>query len=141
MALLTAAELKKRPGLTAVDDDEATAVLDDVSATVRGVVTPLLDEVNWPETPAGVVPVVVAMARRALTNPNGYIGAMAGSMSWQASASDTFATDSEKRAIRRAVGLTSAGVAQMEGWLPTSYSEYATGTVATPDDTLTDLGL
>lgn len=137
MALLTVTELQKRPGLSGVDPAEALSVLDDVSAMVRDIASPALDTVEWPDTPTGVVPVIVAMARRALTNPQGLIGAMAGAMSWQAASSDVYATTKEARTIRRAVGITSAGTAQMEGWLPIQPSDRMSGT----DDTLTDLGL
>lgn len=138
--LLTVTELTKRPGLSDVDPVQADAVLDDVSAMVRDIASPVLDAVDWPATPPGVVPVIVAMARRALVNPMGYIGAMAGAMSWQGAASDVYATEKERRTIRRAVGLTSAGTAQMEGWLPNQPSDYYPNQTGF-DDTLTDLGL
>lgn len=135
MALLTSTELFKRPGFGGVDAADADTVLGDVTAMIRDIARPALDDIDWPDTPEGVIPVVVAMARRALINPMGHTGAMAGAMSWQATASDVYATKKEQRAIRRAVGLSSAGHAQMEGWLPYAPSE------CLPDDTLDDLGL
>jgi len=119
-ALITVEQLLARPGFDGVDEASAEAVLEDVSALVlqiAGVDPPWTAET----VPAAVIPVVVAMARRALLNPMGRTGETLGDYTWQAagqSAAGLYATRREERIIRQAAGRLGAGTVTFESDLP-----------------------
>lgn len=119
-ALITVAQLTARPGFDGVDTDQASAVLDDVSALV--VSTAELDTPWTAATvPAEVVPVIVSMARRGLFNPRGLTGEQLGDYGWQAQSGGTggiYATKVEKRIIRKAAGTLGAKSATLDSDLP-----------------------
>lgn len=120
-ALITVEQLLARPGFEGVDEAQASAVLDDVSALVAAEA-----DLDTPWTagtvPAEVVPVIVSMARRGLSNPRGLTGEQLGDYGWQAQgasgASSLYATRREKRIIRRAAGRSGGSAVEMNSSLP-----------------------
>src|SRR5690606_40356467 len=120
-ALITVEELLARPGFDGADESQAEAVLDDVSALVVQIAG--IDPEWTAETvPAAVVPVIVSMARRGLSNPRGLTGEQLGDYGWQAQgaggASSLYATRREERIIRRAAGRSGAGTVNLDNPLP-----------------------
>lgn len=120
-ALITVEQLIARPGFDGVDEAEASAVLDDVSALVASVAdltTPWTAET----VPAVVVPVIVSMARRGLSNPRGLTGEQLGDYGWQAQggagSSSLYPTSREKRIIRRAAETLGVTAATLDSDLP-----------------------
>lgn len=120
-ALITVEQLIARPGFDGVDEAQASAVLDDVSALVAAVADLA---VPWTAAtvPAEVVPVIVSMARRGLSNPRGLTGEQLGDYGWQsqggAGASSLYATRNEKRIIRKAAGRLGATTVTLDSDLP-----------------------
>lgn len=118
-ALITVEQLLTRPGFDDVDEGQAEAVLEDVSALVASVAD--LDPPWTADTvPAEVVPVIVSMCRRGLFNPRGLSGEQLGDYGWQAQggASSIYATKQERRIIRRAAGTLGAANATLDSDLP-----------------------
>lgn len=119
-ALITVEQLTARPGFDGVDEAQASAVLDDVSALVAAVAdldTPWTDAT----VPAEVVPVIVAMARRGLSNPRGLTGEQLGDYGWQSQGgggTGIFATRMERRIIRKAAGRLGTTTVELENPLP-----------------------
>lgn len=124
--LITLPELLARPGFDGIDSTEAEALIEDASAEVRDLVSPLLDDVEMPDTPGSVVSVVVSMVRRGRSNPLGHTQEQLGDYGYSlggAGVATLYLTRREKRIIRRAVGKLGAGSLNMEGDLPRQPSE------------------
>lgn len=120
MALITVEQLTARPGFDGVDEDQAAAVLDDVSALVAAVAD-LATPWTAATVPAEVVPVIVSMARRGLFNPRGLTGEQMGDYGWQSQgvgAMGIYATREERRIIRRAAGTLGATNATLDSDMP-----------------------
>ena len=116
-ALITFEELTARPGFDGVNETEAEAVIDDVSALVIAIAD--LDTAWTAETvPAEVIPVIVSMVRRGLSNPLGRTGETLGDYTWQGSAGGLYATKQERGIIRRAAGMLSAKTVPLDSDLP-----------------------
>ena len=114
--LITTAQYLARTGqvLADVNADQVSALITDASALVVDVVNDTDVTDTWDSTtvPDSVVPVVVSMIRRAIDNPNGYRSESIDGYSFTgAETTGLFATRSEVRVIRRAVGA--AGVAEI----------------------------
>lgn len=101
--LITVADLVARPGFEGLDSTQAEALITDASALVRDVVAPDLDDVEAPDTPPGVVPVIVNMVRRGLSNPHGHTQASLGDHSYSAGSVTLYLTDDEEELVRRAL--------------------------------------
>jgi len=119
MALLSVEELLRRPGFEGVDQAQAETVLEDVSALVIQIAScvdpPWTDET----VPPAVIPVIVAMARRALLNPMGKIGETLGDYTWQtAGQSVGIMTAAERRIIRQAAGCLGAASVSLSADVP-----------------------
>ncbi|MBA9002015.1 hypothetical protein [Thermomonospora cellulosilytica] len=117
--LITVEQLLARPGFDGVDEATAEAVLEDVSALVSLIAAPV--ELTAATLPSAVVPVIVSMARRGLSNPRGLSGEQLGDYGWQAggqTSSGVYATRHEERIIRRAVGRLGASNATLNSDLP-----------------------
>lgn len=89
------------------DAAQAQAMIDDASAIARAYVAPVFDDVvrgGNPDVPAVVVPVVVGMVRRVLTNPNGLTMEVLGDYTYQANTNTAMLlpTLRERRLLRRA---------------------------------------
>jgi hypothetical protein len=120
-ALLTLAELETRLGYTLPGalSDKAEAELIDASAIVRQHARGLLDAVEPPDVPPGIVAVMVSMMRRVTVNPNAFSGQAIDGHQWQAGQpTGIFANRHEIRAIRRELDLLGIGSIVMEGDLP-----------------------
>lgn len=120
-ALITVEQLLTRPGFDGVDEAQAAAVLDDVSALVVQIAD-LATAWTAETVPAAVVPVIVSMARRGLSNPRGLTGEQLGDYGWQAQggggSSSLYATRREERIIRRAAGRLGAKSVDLDSDLP-----------------------
>lgn len=120
-ALITVEQLLARPGFDGVDESQAEAVLDDVSALVVQIAG-IDPEWTADTVPAAVVPVIVSMCRRGLSNPRGLTGEQLGDYGWQAQgasgASSLYATRREERIIRRAAGRSGASSVDLDNPLP-----------------------
>lgn len=128
--LITVPELLARPGFDGIDSGEAEALIEDASALVRDCVAPELDDVESPDTPPAVVPVVVSMVRRGQSNPLGHSQEQLGDYGYSTGgqmAATLYLTRREKRIVRRAVGKLGAGSLDMEGDLPRQPSEDRAG--------------
>lgn len=127
--LITTSFLEARYGDQ--DDTKTAALITDASALVIdyantiGVATTTTDA--WgtgsgDTTPPGAVQAVVAqMVFRGLTNPLGHTGENLGDASWQSNpraSLGVYLAPSERKIIRRAVGKSSVGTLQLEGYLP-----------------------
>lgn len=125
--LITVAEFEVRSGrtLTTAQRDQVGALIDDASALVADVVADATVTDTWDavagSVPPGIVPVVVAMVRRGLDNPNGYRQESIGSYNYSLGAdgaSGIFATRQDVRTIRRAAGKVGAGALNLSSFLP-----------------------
>lgn len=131
MGLITLPELLARPGFEDIDSTQAEALIEDASALVRDCVSPLLDDVEAPDTPKSVVAVLVSMIRRGSSNPLGHTQEQLGDYGYSQGGGDGIATlyltRREKRIVRKAVGKLGAGSLNMEGDLPRQPSEVFEG--------------
>lgn len=126
--LITVPDLAARLGVdfTSAQTAQATVLIDDASALVRDIAgEDFIDPVTgFLTVPASIIPVVVAIVRRALNNPMGYTGENMGDYGWQmnigSQPASVFPTRNEKRVIRRAVSKFSAGSVALEGYYPYS---------------------
>lgn len=120
--LITSATVLARPGFGDATPEDIAGLLDDASGLVRDIADPLLDDVEEPDTPESIVPVVVSMVRRGLDNPRELSGEQIGDYGWQSqggsSSGSIYATRREVRIIRRAVRKLGAGSVQLTGELP-----------------------
>jgi hypothetical protein len=119
-ALITVADLTARPGFDGVDTDQAEAVITDASALVIQIAD-LATAWTSATVPDVVVPVLVNMVRRGLSNPLGLSGEQLGDYGWQAQgggAMGIYATRQEKAIIRRAAGTLGAKNATLDSDLP-----------------------
>lgn len=120
-ALITVEQLLARPGFDGVDESQAEAVLDDVSALVVQIAG-IDPEWTADTVPAVVVPVIVSMARRGLANPRGLTGEQLGDYGWQAQggggASSLYSTRNEKRIISKAAGRLGVSSVDLDNPLP-----------------------
>lgn len=123
--LLSLEDYETRLGrdLSAAEQGQVTALLDDVSAEIRDVAgEDFLDEAEALEdVPPTIVAVTYRAVRRAAENPRGLSGETLGDYSWQGaggSAAGVFLSAGERRAVRRAVGRSSVIALQLEGDLP-----------------------
>lgn len=115
--LITTAQFTARTGrtLTAAETTQVEALIDDASALVADIVNDTAITGTWDATVAGsvpssVIPVVVAMVRRGLENPNGYTSESVGTYSYSGGAGvGLWATREEARTIRKAVGTSAVG--------------------------------
>jgi hypothetical protein len=117
--LITTTQYLARTGLVLADinTDQVSALISDASALVVDVVNDTDVTDTWDDTtvPASVVPVVVAMIRRAIDNPNGYRSESIDGYSFTGAATTgLFATRDETRVIRRAVGTSGVGALNLE---------------------------
>lgn len=114
--------------LDAAEQAQFTALLGDASAIVRqeAGVDWVADDGVTVTTPDVVVPVVVAVVRRSVSNPEGLTGETLGDHTWQMSnaSADLYLTKAETKTVRRAVGRAGFGSIQMEGDLPVQPSEW-----------------
>lgn len=104
MGLISVADLDARQ-VEYADPAQAQAAIDDASAVARVCVSPVLDSVEAPDTPAGVVAVVAGMVRRVLTNPRGLASETLGDYTYAAGANSVatlLPTQREKRLLRQA---------------------------------------
>lgn len=118
-ALITFEQLTARPGFDNVDQAEAEAVIDDVSALVADIAKPVV--LTAATLPPAIVPVIVAMVRRGVSNPRGLSSEQMGDYGWQAggqTSTGVYATRHEERIIRRAAGRLGAGSASLDSDLP-----------------------
>ncbi|MCD0450772.1 hypothetical protein LO762_16465 [Actinocorallia sp. API 0066] len=118
-ALITVEQLLARPGFDGVSEAQAEAVLEDVSALVALVASPVV--LTAGTLPPAIVPVIVAAARRGLHNPRGLSGEQLGDYGWQAggqASTGLFLTRHEERIVRRAAGRLGAGNAGLDSDLP-----------------------
>lgn len=129
-ALVSYAELTRRPGLEGIAEDQAEALLDDASALVRLEACGKLDDVEPPNTPDAVTVVVISMVRRGSANPMGFQQESLGDHSYTdgqagvGGVASLYMTNREKKIVRRAVRLPTVGAAQMHGDLPLQPSDY-----------------
>lgn len=119
-ALISVEELTARPGFDGVDEGQAAAVLGDVSALVAQIAEA---DPAWTAAtvPAAVVPVIVSMARRGLSNPRGLSGEQLGDYGWQSQGGGTtgiYATRREQRIVRRAAGRSGVSSVDLDSPLP-----------------------
>lgn len=131
MALISVADLETRLGraLDAAETAQAEAFIEDASALVMDIArTDFVNaETGAVEVPPAIVPVIVAMVRRALENPLGRTGENLGDYGWQmnvggVSPATLFSTKREIRTIRRAVGQPRYGTVPLEAPMPTGYA-------------------
>lgn len=129
MGLITVQDLETRLGrtLNLTEAAQAEAFIEDASALVQDIAGTdfMVDGVLT--VPGSVVPVVVAMVRRATENPLGRTGENLGDYGWQMNAGGNapatlFATKREIRIIRRAVQKPRYGAVTLEGQLPYTHS-------------------
>ncbi|MEV4672173.1 hypothetical protein AB0K34_11025 [Actinomadura sp. NPDC049382] len=119
-ALITFADLTARPGFDNADQAEAEAVITDASALVIQIAD-LATPWTADTVPDVVVPVLVNMVRRGLSNPLGLSGEQLGDYGWQAQgggAMGLYATRQERAIIRRAAGTLGAKNATLDSDLP-----------------------
>lgn len=118
-ALITFEQLVARPGFDGVDQAQAEALIDDASALVADIAAPtVLDAATLP--PA-IIPVIVSMVRRGLSNPRGLTGEQLGDYGWQAQGAggtSIYATKQERRLIRKAAGTLGAANATLDSDMP-----------------------
>lgn len=129
--LVTIAELTARPGFDNLDSTIAQALIDDASALVRDAASPLLDDVESPDTPAAVVAVLVNMIRRGLDNPNGYtqevLGDYSRTVGTTGGVATLYLTTRERRIVRRAVGKLGVGSLALTSDMPHQVSDHYHG--------------
>lgn len=129
MGLITVQDLETRLGraLDPTQTAQAEAFIEDASALVQDIAgTDFINDSGVLEVPGSVVPVVVAMVRRAMENPLGRTGENLGDYGWQMNAGGVtpatlYATRREIRIIRRAVQKPRYGAVTLEGQLPYVY--------------------
>jgi hypothetical protein len=132
--LITVADLAARPGFENLDSVQAQSLIDDASALVRLAAAPLLDDVESPDCPPAVVPVIVAMIRRGFSNPMGHQSENLGDYSYTAGTgggvATLYLTARERKLVRRAAGKLGVGTVTLEGDLPEQPFDayYGTGT-------------
>lgn len=118
--LITVADLEERLQRT-VNGVQAVALIEDASALIE-------DAAGGYDftggVPAGIVPVVVRVVDRAISNPLGLDSETLGSHSWTKQSAGApggvYLTRDDVRAVRRAVGKLGVGTAVLEGDLPRS---------------------
>ncbi len=104
MGLISVADLDARQ-VEYAEAAQAQAAIDDASAVARACVSPVLDDVDTPATPAAVVAVVVGMVRRVLANPRGLQSETLGDYTYAAGANSVatlLPTQRERRLLRQA---------------------------------------
>jgi len=111
VGLITYEQLAAFPGFDGVDASMAMALIDAVSSLVQ---LEAGDVELTPETlPPALVPVIVNAVRRGIQNPLGRSGEQLGDYGWQGGGggdgSGLYLTRTEKRIIRRAVGVVDGG--------------------------------
>lgn len=125
MGLITVQDLEARLGrtLNPTEATQASTLIDDASFLVMDIAGTdfMVDGVL--AVPGSVVPVVVAMVRRAMENPLGRTGENLGDFGWQQNAGGVtpatlFPTKREIRIVRRAVQKPRYGAVTLEGQLP-----------------------
>ncbi|WP_329097021.1 hypothetical protein OG979_17490 [Actinomadura citrea] len=118
MALVTYEQLAAYPGFEGKTEADVSALIDGASALVSLVAQPA--DLDAATLPPAIVPVLVAMIRRGLSNPLGRSGEQMGDYGWQAAGGgeSLYATPREERIIRRAVGQLSAGTVTLEADTP-----------------------
>lgn len=128
MALITEAFYTARYG--SGDTAQIEGLIDDASALVVDYVSSLgfssattVDPDTWDETttPAAIQGIVAQIISRTLFNPLGLTGENLGDHGWQnnpRSSLGVMLAPSEKRAIRRAVGLPVGGTVDLDSYLP-----------------------
>lgn len=123
--LITTTQWVERTGrsLSASELMQVEALIVDASALVVDIVNDATVTDTWdaatPATvPASVVPVVVSMVRRGLDNPAGYTSESVGGYSYNGAAgTGVYATRSEAKVIRRAVGTSGVGSLNLDSYL------------------------
>lgn len=132
MSLITLTDLDVRQ-IGYSDMMQAQIAIDDVSAEARVLVSPLLDDVEAPDTPQAVKYVVADVIRRTLANPNGYNQESLGDYSYSAGqfAASGGLSRKEKKRLFRAVGKPAVTSLTMTAALPAQRSE---GVLAGDDD-------
>lgn len=113
-ALATVADLEAR-GVDVSNSARAQAALDDASAFIRDVASPedwVNDDGTLGDVPDVVVAVCCRAAQRSLDNPRALQSESIGSYSstFANSSPDVYLTKSERKAIRRAAGLTTGAL-------------------------------
>jgi len=105
------------------DNSRIQALLNDACALASDITdTEYADGVD---VPGGVIACVCAAVRRAYENPTGIQGETIGDYSWRAASvgsGGVYFTEDEKRTLRRAVGKSSGGYIELEGYLPATVS-------------------
>lgn len=104
--------------LTADQTAQVEALIQDASALVRRIAEGALDAIDSLTVPADVVPVVVAMVRRAVDNPRGLTSERLGDYQWTGAGQAIYATDEEAAIVRRAVGLSVIGEVTLTNDIP-----------------------
>lgn len=122
--LITTDQFERRTGrtLSATQSIQVEALIADASALVVDIVNDSTITDTWTDAtvPASIVPVVVAMVRRGIENPNGYRQVTAGPFSHSVgatSATGVFATRDEVRAIRKAAGTSGVAALNLDSYL------------------------
>lgn len=119
--LVTSAQVTDRLGPNFnVDATQLASAIADASALIRAEAEGGLDAVDHTTPPDDViVAVTVSAVRRALVNPDGFGSEMLNGYRFESAPNDgIFLTKSERRTIRRAAGILSAGTAKLEGYTP-----------------------
>lgn len=114
--LIDVADLEDRLGYTVESSSQAEALIDDASALVREIAG--WDDTEPDVTPAAVVPVVVAMVRRAIDNPLGHESERVGNYQYSGAKTEgVFATHQEAKTVRRVAGRAGVGTVHLEGFM------------------------
>jgi hypothetical protein len=115
--LATIEELDARVPQDVLNDDKAMADLEDASALVRDEGDP---EWTVQDVPDRVRQIVLAVARRSLSNPDGYsqtsVGDVSVSYSRTGMEGAIYLTRAEHRAVKRAAGRLAGSVTLVSPW-------------------------
>ena len=128
--LLTLPELEEALGhqLPGALATQAERYLELVSAEVRHIARPHLDEVEPPDVPPLIQLVTTQIMRRVLANPLGLSGSAVDGYQWQASGqTGPFVSRDERERIRSAVGKSAFSAVEMTSYLPVYPSSGSVG--------------
>lgn len=123
--LITEAQFTDRTGrtLSPTQVTQVAALIADASSLVVDIVGDSTITDSWDvdtadSVPGSVVPVVVAMVRRGLDNPNGFTSEAKEAYSYSGPGGTVFASREETRVIRKAAGKSGVGAMNLDSYLP-----------------------
>lgn len=117
-------QLRYENSVAIADEARLQALLDDACDMAGDIIGDVYSEGDT--IPGGVTSTICKAVRRALDNPDGFVGETNGDYSWRlgsAGGAGLYFTNDEKRTMLRAVGRSTVATLEMQGYIPDSVAD------------------